>query len=396
MADIEDRRRIATNSIEEASAPLRAISLDIHGHPEIRFEEHHAHAVLTDFLEERGFEVNRGAYGMDTAFCAVIGSGGATVAVMCEYDALPGIGHACGHNLIAISGLAIALGLQAGLEPGEGTVVVLGTPAEEGGGGKIRMIEADAFDSIDAAVMLHPGLEDCAAPRTLAARQLDVRFHGTAAHAAARPWAGVNALDAMILGFNAVGLLRQQVEPSTRIHGIITDGGEATNIIPDYSRAIFGVRAPTQAQRAALEPRLQACFEGAAEQTGARLEYRWGRHPYADLQSNGRLASGYETHFRALGGDPVPERASGSTDMGNVSYEVPSLHPGFAIPSEVGNHNAGFTEAAATEVAHARTLRAATALAQAALDLYLEPGALDATRADFEAMKAAQTQTASR
>lgn len=391
MADLEERRRRATNAIDEASEQLRAISLDIHAHPEIRFEEHHAHAVLTGALEDRGFEVSRGAYAMETAFRAIVGSGEPTVAVMCEYDALPGIGHACGHNLIAIAGLSVGLALQQALEPGEGTVVVLGTPAEEGGGGKIRMIEAGAFEGIDAAVMLHPGLEDCAAPMTLAARQLDVRFHGVAAHAAARPWEGVNALDAMILGFNAVGLLRQQTEPTSRIHGIITDGGEATNIIPDYSRAIFGVRAPTRAQRAALEPRLQACFEGAAEQTGARLEFRWGRHPYADLQSNTPLAASYDEHFRALGGDPLPERASGSTDMGNVSYEVSSLHPGFAIPSEAGNHNAAFTEAAATKAAHERTIRAATALTHAALDLYLEPGALDATRADFEAMKAAQT-----
>jgi len=390
VPDLEDRRRIATNTIDELSESLRTVSLDIHAHPETSFEEHHAHALLTDFLETRGFEVNRAAYGMDTAFRAIVGSGEPTVAVMCEYDALPGIGHACGHNLIAISGLATGLALQAALEPGEGTVVVLGTPAEEGGGGKIRMIEAGAFESIDAAVMLHPGLEDCAAPRTLAARQLSVRFHGKAAHAAARPWEGINALDAMILAFNAVGLLRQQVEPTTRIHGILTEGGTATNVIPDYTSAIFGVRAPTLAQRTALEPRLQACFEGAAEQTGARLEYRWGRTPYADLQSNAPLGAGYETHFRALGGDPIPERPSGSTDMGNVSYEVPSLHPGFAIPSEVGNHNAGFTEAAATEAAHTQTIRAATALAHAALDLYLERDVLAATRTAFEAMKPAQ------
>lgn len=390
MPDLEDRRRIATNAIEDASDALRAISLDIHAHPETSFEEHHAHAVLTDFLETRGFEVNRGAYGMDTAFRAIVGSGEPTVAVMCEYDALPGLGHACGHNLIAISGLAVALALQESLDPGEGTIVVLGTPAEEGGGGKIRMIEADAFEDIDAAVMLHPGLEDCPAPRTLAARQLSVRFHGKAAHAAARPWEGINALDAMILAFNAVGLLRQQIEPTSRIHGVITEGGTATNIIPDYTSAIFGVRAPTLAQRTALEPRLQACFEGAAEQTGARLEHRWGRTPYADLQSNAPLAAGYEHHLRALGADPIPDRPSGSTDMGNVSYEVPSLHPGYAIPSEAGNHNAAFTDAAATEEAHVRTIRAATALSHAALDLYLEPDALASTQAAFEAMTASQ------
>ena len=391
MPDLEERRRRATATIEEASEALREISLDIHGHPETAFEEEHAHAALTDFLEARGFEINRGAYGMDTAFRAIVGSGEPTVAVMCEYDALPGIGHACGHNLIAIAGLAVGLALQAALEPGEGTVAVLGSPAEEGGGGKIRMIEAGAFESVDAAVMLHPGLEDCASPATLASRQLSVRFHGKAAHAAAHPWEGINALDAMVLAFNAVGLLRQQVQPTARIHGIITEGGTATNIIPDYTSAIFGVRAPTLAQRSALEPRVLACFEGAAEQTGARLEHRWGRTPYADLQSNGLLGSSYERHFRALGGDPQPERASGSTDMGNVSYEVPSLHPAFAIPSEAGNHNAGFTEAAATEEAHARTIRAATALAHAALDLYLEPDALEAARADFEAMQAAQS-----
>jgi len=287
MVDLEERRRRATNAIDETSAGRRAVSLDIHSHPEIRFEQHHAHAVLTGFLEDRGFEVNRGAYGMDTGFRAVIGSGEPTVAVMCEYDALSGIGHACGHNLISISGLAVGMALQQALEPAEGTVVVLGTLAEEGGGGKIRMIDADAFVGIDAAVMLHPALEDCAAPMTLAARQLDVRFHGVAAHAAARRWEGVNALDAMILGFNAVGLLRQQIEPTSRIHDIITDGGEATNIIPDYSRAIFGVRAPTLAQPAALEPRLQACFKDASEQAGARL----GQHRHGQRQLRGAITA---------------------------------------------------------------------------------------------------------
>jgi len=383
-SDLTRRRAGIAGAVAAASAELRALSLDIHSHPELRFEEHHAHATLTDFLDRRGFIVERGAFGLPTAFRAVAGSGSPTVAVLCEYDALPDIGHACGHNLIAIGGVAVALALAEALQPGEGTIVVLGSPAEEGGGGKIVMTNEGAFNGVDAAMMLHPTNTSDAPRRTsLASRWLDVDFFGVNAHASSAPWDGVNALDAMVLGFSAMALLRQQLRPSLRVHGIITNGGEAANIVPGHTSARLIVRAPSAGERAALERRLLACFEGAATQTGCRLEYAWDERPYDDLLQNEHLALTYEAHFGALGGVvDLATEAQASTDMGNVSHFLPSLHPMFHIPADAGNHTAGFTAAAATEEAHALTLRAATALALTALDAYLDGSLLErATRA---------------
>lgn len=385
MDRLEERRQQVQHSIDAASDDLRALSLDIHGHPEVRFEEEHAHAALTDFLDARGFEVVRGAFGMPTAFRAVAGRGEPTIAILCEYDALPEIGHACGHNLIAAAGVAVGLALQDVLAPDEGTIVVLGSPAEEGGGGKVAMLDEGAFEGVDAAMMLHPNnRSDRARSTPLANRRVDIDFYGVNAHAAARPWEGVNALDAMVLAFSAVGLLRQQIHPTWRVHGIITNGGEAENVIPAHTAARMLVRTPKVEERAELERRLLACFEGAAAQTGCRLDYRWDARPYADLVQNPALAGSYEGHFEALAGE-IDRTVEGlaSTDMGNVSQAVPSLHPGFRIPSEAGNHNAGFTAAAATDEAHALTMRAAKALALTAFDAYLDPAVLEQAKREL-------------
>ena len=385
MADLEARRETIRKAIDDASDELRVLNLDIHGHPEVRFEEEHAHAALTTFLDEHGFEVVRSAFGLPTAFRAVAGSGDPTVAIICEYDALPDIGHACGHNLIATAGIAVGLALQQAIEPGEGTIVVMGSPAEEGGGGKIAMINEGAFDGIDLAMMLHPGNRtDTARSSSLANRRLDIDFYGVNAHAAARPWQGVNALDAMVLAFSAIGLLRQQIQPTWRVHGIISNGGEAENIIPGHTSAKMLVRTPLVSERPELERRVLACFEGAAAQTGARLEYHWDERPYSELQQSPPLAESYEGHFEAMAGEiDRTVAAAASTDMGNVSQVLPSLHPSFKIPSEFGNHNAGFTEAAATQEAHELTLRAATALALTALDAYVDPPLIEEAKREF-------------
>lgn len=385
MADLEARRETIRKAIDDASDELRVLNLDIHGHPEVRFEEEHAHAALTTFLDEHGFEVVRSAFGLPTAFRAVAGSGDPTVAIICEYDALPDIGHACGHNLIATAGIAVGLALQEAIEPGEGTIVVMGSPAEEGGGGKIAMIDEGAFDGIDLAMMLHPGNRtDTARSSSLANRRLDIDFYGVNAHAAARPWQGVNALDAMVLAFSAIGLLRQQIQPTWRVHGIISNGGEAENIIPGHTSAKMLVRTPLVSERPELESRVLACFEGAAAQTGARLEYHWDERPYSELQQSPPLAESYEGHFEAMAGEiDRTVAAAASTDMGNVSQVLPSLHPSFKIPSEFGNHNAGFTEAAATQEAHELTLRAATALALTALDAYVDPLLIEEAKREF-------------
>jgi amidohydrolase len=363
MSD-DGARQTATAAIEAASTDLRELSLSIHSEPELAFEEHHAHEVLTDFLEARGFAVERGAYGMETAFKAVAGSGAPTIAVMCEYDALPGIGHACGHNLIAASGVATGLGLEAVLGEGSGTIVVLGSPAEEGGGGKLRMIDADAFDDVDAAMMLHPlplrGSHDGSArPLMTATQGLVVDFHGKNAHAAGSPWDGLNALDALVAGYNAVSMLRQHIRPDERVHGIITEGGKASNIIPDHAQARYGIRGPNRAAVDALKERVLACFQGAAASTGCTLEYTWRGRGYDDVRSNDAMADAYVANA-ASGGQSVrsePVNAYASTDMGNVSYVVPSIHP-------------------------------AKALCLTALDLYSDGPTLAETKREFEGLSA--------
>jgi amidohydrolase len=384
--ELTSTQQAALDAIEGASDELRALSLDIHAHPELGYEETHAHEALTSYLEGAGFTVERSAHGLATSFRASAGSGGPVVAALCEYDALPEIGHACGHNLIAIAGVATGLGLRAALREAEieGTVLVIGAPAEErGGAGKARLIEAGAFDGVDAAVMLHPGMGDEVRPSSLSHHGLTVEFRGQASHAAGAPWRGVNALDAMILGFAALGLLRQQIEPTHRVHGVITHGGDSPNIIPERTEARLLVRAPTREQVDALRERVLACFTGAAEQTGCEIEVNWATHPYEDLRQNPELADAYIESFEALGGTISPGRGGGSTDMGNVSQVLPGLHPHYRIPSQGGNHTRAFTEAAATEEAHSATIRAAQALTLAALRAFEDPAFLEAMRASF-------------
>jgi amidohydrolase len=388
MPSAEVAKRAAQQAIDEASDDLRALSLDIHAHPELNFEERHAHQVLTDFLEQRGFAVERNAYGLDTAFVARAGDGGPTVAVLAEYDALPGIGHACGHNLIAISAVAAGIGARKAIDGATGTVIVLGSPAEEGGGGKIDLIERDAFAGVDAAMMLHPGMVSGAWPSINALRTIEVEYFGRNAHAGAHPWDGINALDAVVMAYNGISVLRQQLPASARVHGIITAGGDKPNIIPGHTAAEFYVRESDDLRLEALQERVVACFEAAAIATGCRLEHRWVGRPYSNLATNDPMADAYSQNARALGWE-LPGRgdsfAGGSTDMGNVSHVLPSIHPMFAIASEAGNHTAEFTHAAATEAAHADTLLAAKALALTAIDLLTDPKLLAHAKEQFAA-----------
>jgi Xaa-Arg dipeptidase len=387
MVTLSGPEEAALAAIDEAADGLRALSLDIHSHPELGYEEVRAHGVLSEFLEGAGFSVERSAHGLETSFRAVSGSGGAVVAALCEYDALPALGHACGHNLIAAAGVAVGLGLRAGLEAsGEaGTVLVLGAPAEErGGAGKVRLIEAGAFEGLDAAVMLHPGMGDHVRGSSLAHRGLEVVFRGRASHAAGAPWMGVNALDAMVLGFASLGLLRQQLHPTHRVHGVITHGGDSPNIIPERTEARLLVRAPTREEVDVLRGRVLACFSGAAEQSGCELEATWAEFPYENLVQNGSLADAYAEQFEVLGGEMQPPRMGGSTDMGNVSQVLPGLHPHFRIPSEGGNHTRPFTDAAATAEAHEAMLRAAKALCLASLRVYSDADFRSEVRRGFE------------
>jgi amidohydrolase len=387
MTNLVAKKDAAQRAIDQISEDLRAISLSIHGNPELGFQEQHAHRVLTDYLEQSGFAVTRGAYEMPTAFRAVAGSGGPVVAVLCEYDALPEIGHACGHNLIAITGIAAGAAAKEVIGDGEGTVVVLGSPAEEGGGGKILMIERGAFDDVDVALLLHPSPRDGVRPALTGVRRCTVEFFGRNAHAAARPEEGINALDALVLAYNAISVLRQQVTTDARIHGVITKGGVRPNIIPDHTAADFLVRATDDARLEDLRQRVHACFEGAATATGCRVEVRWDDRPYRPMATNGPLARAFHENAALMGWSlpsPNQETPSGaSSDMGNVSHVVPSIQPSYAIPCQAGNHNPGFTAAAATPEAHAAALRAAKALAMTALDALFRLEVLDAAKQEF-------------
>ncbi|MBI2170172.1 MAG: M20 family metallopeptidase [Actinobacteria bacterium] len=365
--------------VNECAGELVALSHAIHEHPELAFEEHFASSALCDALEGHGIAVERPAFGLDTAFIARVGDGdGPNVAICCEYDALPEVGHACGHNVIATAGLGAGIAAAAVVEQAGGRLTILGTPAEERAGGKIMMAEKGAFADVDVAMMVHPAGVDLLAPQMLAMTQLDVRAHGKEAHAAAFPWRGVNALDAIVLGYMGVAALRQHIHPTERVHGIITRGGDASNVVPKLAAARFNVRSETEERLDALKARVLACFEGAAAAAGCELEHRF-LGPYSDLVTNPALAEAYRRNAEELGRrfvDPatLTTRAMGSTDMGNVSKLVPSIHPMIAVaPPNVPLHTAEFAGHAVSEAADQAVVDGASALAMTAVDVWTDP-----------------------
>ncbi|HYC23578.1 MAG TPA: M20 family metallopeptidase [Candidatus Bathyarchaeia archaeon] len=391
---IELLKERACARVEEERSRLVDLSLRIHGAPELQFEEHRASAWLVDYLESVGFSVERGAFGLPTAFAARLGSGHPRVAVLCEYDALPGIGHACGHNIIAAAGAGAGAALGRMVHEAGGSVVVLGTPAEEGGGGKILMAREGAFDGIDAAMMVHPAGMDLAEMHVLAVSQLEVEYHGKAAHASAFPQRGVNALDAMVTAYSAIAQLRQHIRPSERIHGIITDGGLAPNIVPERSAGIFYVRAANMRHLERLKKRVTSCFEAGALATGAELALKTVVPDYSDMDSNGPLADAYAANVERLGRKIVKSLGndrgvSGSTDMGNVSKLVPSIHPMIAAsPPGVALHSVEFAEWTGSEDGNRAAIDGAKALAMTAVDVLCNPDLLVAARGVFAARAA--------
>ncbi|XP_033112471.1 uncharacterized protein LOC117113283 isoform X2 [Anneissia japonica] len=382
MEEFSVMREMARSAIDDAAEDLNTISQEIWSNPELAFQEHHAHKILTDFLEKQGFEVERN-YILGTAFRATWGTnGGITIGILCEYDALPGIGHACGHNLIAECGVAAALGLKAALELNlvkdlNAKIVVLGTPAEEGGGGKCAMIEKGAFDGLDVALMAHPYAYNVSRPQALSMLELNIVYHGKSAHAAAAPWEGVNALDAAVSCYTSMSNLRQQIKPDWRLHGIITNGGLKPNIIPDKAELLYYLRAPDEENLAVLKEKAIACAEGAAKASGCEVEIKQPLH-YKNLVTNSVLISLYERHAESLGvdfsgSDFAHTKPIGSTDMGNVTYVVPGIHPKFDIVTDAPNHSTKFTESSGAPEAQGPTLIQAKALALTALDL-VHPG----------------------
>ncbi len=376
-------------AIDAASNELIDLARRIHANPEVAFQERQSSALLTAALERHGFRVERGIAGLETAFRAEVTGASArpTVAILAEYDALPEIGHACGHNLICTAALGAGIGLAAVRQRLPGRTLVLGTPAEEGGGGKVIMLQRGAFESVDAAMMFHPAGYTLSGRPSLASYRLSLKFLGKAAHAAAAPHEGVNALDAMIQTFSSIGLLRQQVRDDARIHGIITYGGAAPNIIPDRAEAVFTVRAIDNAYARELLDRVIDCAQGAAQATGATLEHTF-RKGYDAIKPNRTLAATFSRHLEALGfkQDTPPERPRmGSTDMGDVSQVVPSIHPYITIgPKDLPGHTVEFREAAISERGFAAMLAAAKAMALTACDVLTKPELMAQARREFE------------
>jgi amidohydrolase len=377
---LEEAKARAQAIVDGLAPELVALSHDIHAHPELSFQEHFAAAALADALERHGLLVERGAYGLETAFVAHAGDGdGPRVAICCEYDALPRIGHACGHNIIGTAGIGAGLALAQLTAETSGRVTILGTPAEEGGAGKVILGQRGAFEGVDAAMMVHPAGADVAIPNIIAVAHLEITMLGRAAHASAYPWKGINALDALVLGYMGVAALRQHIRETDRIHGIITHGGDAPNVVPERAQATFYVRAATETRLESLQERVLACFRAGAEATGARVEHRWVGATTSDLTTNLPLADAYRANAESLGRtflDPrdIPVAVAGSTDMGNVSKWVPSIHPMIKVsPPHVATHSPDFTEWAASDDGDRAVIDGAKALAMTALDFWLRP-----------------------
>lgn len=388
--DLAQAKRDVSAAIDAMRAELLEVSHGIHGEPELALEEKKAAARLTAALARHNLPVARAAFGVETAYASEFGGTGPAVAILSEYDALPGIGHACGHNIIAAAGLGAALALSK-LKSLKGRVRYLGTPAEERFGGKEMMARAGAFEKVDAAMMVHPANMDLVTMPCLAVCEVDVVYHGLAAHASAVPHKGKNALDAVVFAYQAIAALRQHIKGTERLHGIITEGGLAPNIVPERAACRFYVRAEDGDDLAALKARVEACFLAGAQASGTRAEIVWGASDYLDLKTNWPMANAYEANALSIGRtffpwEQLPPGYRGSTDMGNVSHRVPSIHPMLGIaPESVPIHNAEFARYAASPAGDKAVIDGAKTLAMTALDLMMAPGLADAAAKEFAA-----------
>ena len=381
--------------IDEVSEELINASHSIHANPELAFKEFFACETLTNALEHHDIKTEKAVYSLETSFEAKLNpdSIGPTVAILAEYDALPGIGHACGHNIIATSALGAALGLHAVAQELQGSVRLIGTPAEEKGGGKELMARNGAFEGIDAAMMIHPAGTNLASMPCICVAEVEVIYHGKSSHASAMPHKGINALDGLLLAYQAISNLRQHIRSTERIHGIITEGGSAPNIVPDRSAGQFYVRAADDKELAQLKPRVQSCFEAGAKGSGCEVEVNWANVDYLDLNTNWPLAELFQEHAESLGREFIPyEEAvkfgAGSTDMGNVSHRLPSIHPMLAVaPPNVVIHNPEFAKWAASEKGDAAVIDGAKALALTAADFLLSTELQDRAKTAYDVSK---------
>jgi amidohydrolase len=383
------KTRVAT-AVESARDEIITLSHRIHAHPEPAFEEHQAAAWVAEALRAHGFTVEHPAGSLATAIRATLrggrGGDGPRIGILAEYDALPGLGHGCGHNTMAASGVGAAIGLAAIAADLPGEIVFLGTPAEERGSGKQIMIDDGLFAGIDAALLYHPCDRSHVESHPLASEDVDVVFTGLEAHASSDPWRGRNALDALILLFSSVGLWRQQLKPSARVHGIIREGGTAANIIPERASAWFMLRATEQGYYDEMRTRFTEMAEAAALATGTSVEVSYSGGA-TTMQNNRVLADRFRANMIAYGiEDMGDDPNAGSTDMGNVSWVCPTIHPELAICDEgVAGHSTAFRDASVTPRADETTLLAATLIAQTAVELYLDPALVAAAWAEFHA-----------
>lgn len=386
--ELDSIKDLVCSEVDARASMLIEASHAIHENPELNFEEHFAHELLTGILEDEGLNPARKAYDLETAFEAQVGADGPSVAVLCEYDALPDIGHACGHNIIATAGLGAGLAAATVAEQMGGSLRILGTPAEEGGGGKVFMGDRGAFENVDAALMVHPASGDLVKMNTIAIHRLQVEFEGEAAHAAASPHRGKNALDAAVLGYQNVAALRQHIRPDERIHGIFTDAGRKPNIVPEFSSMEWYVRSKNIKTLEPLKKRVLSCLEAGAMASSCAMSHSWVDPYYADMVDNETICTLYAANANRIGRDPLEpdneNKVVGSTDMGNVSYLVPSIHPMIGIaPYGVPIHTPDFALYARSETGDSGVIDGAKILAMTIVDLWANNGNLQSAQQEF-------------
>jgi amidohydrolase len=382
-------------AVDNASEELVSMAKFIHAHPELGLEEHQAAARCVETLERHGYAVETGVAGLATAFVGRRGEGRPHIGILVEYDALAGVGHGCGHNLLAGATIGAGVGVRAVVDDLPGTMVVYGTPGEEGKGGKVYMVRAGLFEDMDIILGTHPHPVYASVPtvpgsgNTLACRGMEVEFFGKPAHAARDPYNGVNALNAVIETFNGVNALRQHIKPSARIHGVIRHGGDAVNVVPEYAKAEFLVRAETRRERDELVEKVRQIAEGAALITGARLECSLSDTPYDDVVPNFTIARRVKANFDAVDLPTRPAKPGpglASSDIGNVSYVVPTGEGSFPITDQdIPWHSQVSAAVADTDGAYQAMLKAAKGLALTALDFFADPALVKAAREEYEA-----------
>lgn len=385
-SDTEER---VAHEIDALAAELHEISMEIHSHPEVGYEEKEACRLLSDRLEQAGFQVERGIAGLETAFLARHPgrTRGPKVAILAEYDALPGLGHACGHNLIATAALGAALGLKGLMDSIDGSLMVVGSPAEEKVGGKIPIVESGLFEGTAAALMVHPRGDTQLGRLFLATTNMSMVFHGKSSHAAAAPDQGINALDGCIATFNGTNALKKHLRDDVRLHGVILEGGTAANIVPERTRAVFSIRARDRAYLGSVIAKVKACAEAGATMSGCTVEVTM-EPVCAEMNFNRALSEAFGQNAEILGHKVLPLTLTvggGSTDMGNVSQVVPAIHPFLKIgDSSLTPHTREFLEAARTEEAQRYLLDGAKMLAMTAIDVWTNRDLLRRVREEFE------------